>query len=246
MRTLTPLFWPARPRINKTISLYSLPLRFYVGQLALLTALGVLFTWLSRTETLDRWLTQMWFDAATGDFPWQDNHWLDLLNHRLAKYCAIAVAVGSLLYGVIRRHPRWVMVAVLMGLGAAVVGILKAISHHSCPWDLVEYGGKALSYPLFGAVPDGSGPGRCFPGGHASSGFMMMGLWFGLKREHPGYARLALAAGIVLGLAMGFGQVMRGAHFFTHNLWAGWWVWLTQVVTWGVTTTLMNKEPATL
>ncbi|RRA38556.1 phosphoesterase, partial [Cronobacter sakazakii] len=57
---------------------------------------------------------------------------------------------------------------------------------------------------------------------------------------------LALAAGIALGLAMGFGQVMRGAHFFTHNLWAGWWVWLTQVVTWGVTTTLMNKEPATL
>ncbi|RRA45628.1 phosphoesterase, partial [Cronobacter sakazakii] len=29
-------------------------MRFYVGQLALLTALGVLFTWLSRTETLDR------------------------------------------------------------------------------------------------------------------------------------------------------------------------------------------------
>ncbi|EIV2968520.1 phosphatase PAP2 family protein [Cronobacter sakazakii] len=246
MRTLSPLFWPARPRINKTISLYSLPVRFYVGQLALLTALGVLFTWLSHTETLDRWLTQMWFDAAAGNFPWQDNPWLDLLNHRLAKYCAIAVAVGSLLYGVIRRHPRWMMVAVLMGLGAAVVGILKATSHHSCPWDLVEYGGKALSYPLFGAVPDGSGPGRCFPGGHASSGFMVMGLWFGLKREHPGYARLALAAGIALGLAMGFGQVMRGAHFFTHNLWAGWWVWLTQVATWGVTTTLMNKEPATL
>ncbi|CCK06323.1 Putative membrane protein [Cronobacter sakazakii 696] len=45
---------------------------------------------------------------------------------------------------------------------------------------------------------------------------------------------------------MGFFFHRRGAHFFTHNLWAGWWVWLTQVATWGVTTTLMNKEPATL
>lgn len=28
---------------------------------------------------------------------------------------------------------------------------------------------------------------------------------------------------------MGFGQIMRGAHFLTHNLWAGWWVWVKPV-----------------
>ena len=67
--------------------------------------------------------------------------------------------------------------ALLMGLGALVVGALKSMSHHSCPWDLVEYGGKAVSYPLFSAIPADSGPGRCFPGGHASSGFMVMGLF---------------------------------------------------------------------
>ncbi|PPS58283.1 hypothetical protein CRX72_12715 [Pantoea sp. BRM17] len=37
--------------------------------------------------------------------------------------------------------------------------------------------------------------------------------------------------GVALGLLMGFGQVMRGAHFFSHNLWAGWWVWLAQLLT---------------
>jgi membrane-associated PAP2 superfamily phosphatase len=61
-----------------------------------------------------------------------------------------------------------------MGLGALVVGALKSISHHSCPWDLVEYGGKAVSYPC-SARPGRQRSGRCFPGGHASSGFMVMG-----------------------------------------------------------------------
>jgi hypothetical protein len=94
-----------------------------------------------------------------------------------------------------------------------VVGVLKSVSHHSCPWDLVEYGGKAMSYPLFSAVPADSGPGRCFPGGHASSGFMVMGLFFAFWRERPRLAWSFVALGVVLGLAMGYGQVMRGAHF---------------------------------
>lgn len=76
---------------NKTKRLYRLPPRFYGYQLFVLIALAVLFTWLSRDETLDKWITGFWYDAATQSFPLQKNHLLDLLNHRLAKYIAIAL-----------------------------------------------------------------------------------------------------------------------------------------------------------
>ncbi|WP_016603436.1 phosphatase PAP2 family protein, partial [Yersinia pestis] len=95
--------------------------------------------------------------------------------------------------------------------------------------DLVEYGGKALNYVLMDTAPPGAGPGHCFPGGHASSGFAVMALFFLFYPERPRLAMLCWFAGIGLGMLMGFGQIMRGAHFLTHNLWAGWWVWLSQL-----------------
>lgn len=232
--------------VIKTKSLYRLSPRFYLCQFFILVLLAVVFTWLSRDESLDRWITGFWFDAVNHRFPMQKNHLLDVINHRLLKDIVIAGGVMALIYGLIRRRSRLVTVAVLFGLGAVTVGILKATSHHSCPWDLVEYGGKAISYPLFGAIPDGSGPGRCFPGGHASSGFAAMALFFLFYRERPTLAWWCLAGGIALGLLMGYGQVMRGAHFFSHNLWAGWWVWLTQIVVYGIVSTWIVKEPKSL
>lgn len=67
---------------NKTKRLYRLPTRFYGYQLFVLIALAVVFTWLSRNEALDRWITGFWYDAATQTFPLQKDHLLDLLNHR--------------------------------------------------------------------------------------------------------------------------------------------------------------------
>lgn len=83
---------------------------------------------------------------------------------------AIALAAASLIYGAYKRNARLVTAALLMGLGALVVGVLKSISHHSCPWDLVEYGGKAVSYPLFSAVPADSGPDAAFPAATPQAG----------------------------------------------------------------------------
>ena len=232
----------SKSQTTKTKPLYRLPARFYGYQLLALGVLAVLFTWLSRDEMLDRWITGFWFDAATHRFPLQQNPLLDLLNHRLAKYITIALAAVALIYGAYRRNAPLVTGALLMGLGTLVVGILKSMSHHSCPWDLVEYGGKAVSYPLFGSAPVDSGPGRCFPGGHASSGFMVMGLFFAFWRERPRLAWGFVAVGIIFGLLMGYGQVMRGAHFFSHNLWAGWWVWFSQVLAYGLVSAWFAKE----
>lgn len=50
---------------------------------------------------MDHWF---WYDAATQSFPLQKDHLLDLLNHRLAKYIAIALGAVALLYGAYKRN----------------------------------------------------------------------------------------------------------------------------------------------
>ncbi|EMU16832.1 hypothetical protein ABNIH16_20160, partial [Acinetobacter baumannii ABNIH16] len=36
--------------------------------------------------------------------------------------------------------------------------------------------------------------------------------------------------GILLGFMMGWAQMMRGAHFLSHNLWTGWVVWAINIL----------------
>lgn len=137
----------------KTTALYSLPTSFYRWQVFGLLISGLVFLWLSRNEQLDWAISNYWYDAASGHFPWQNNYWLDLINHRLLKQIVIVGAVLTLFWGIYRRSARLIVSMLLLGIGPLVVGILKATSAHSCPWDLIEYGGKAMSFPLFGAVP---------------------------------------------------------------------------------------------
>lgn len=243
----------ATPRLNnvsttptiKTNSLYSLPLTFYFWQVFGLVISGLLFLWLSRNEQLDWLISNYWFDPVGQNFPLEHNYWLDLLNHRLLKIAIISAAVVTLLWGIYRRNGRIVISMLLFGIGPLVIGILKATSAHSCPWDLVEYGGKSLSYVLMGTAPVGAGPGHCFPGGHASSGFAVMALFFLFYPERPRLATLCWLVGVTLGMLMGFGQIMRGAHFLTHNLWAGWWVWLSQLTLFWMISGYYNRNKGT-
>ncbi|WP_373887845.1 phosphatase PAP2 family protein [Massilia sp. BSC265] len=65
-------------------------------------------------------------------------------------------------------------------------------------------------------------PGHCLPAGHASSALWLVSLvvvWL------PGPGRRAGRAccvALVPGLALGWMQQMRGAHFLTHTLWSAW------------------------
>nr|WP_142011564.1 phosphatase PAP2 family protein [Serratia fonticola] len=226
----------------RTGALYSLSASFYRWQALGLMVTGLLFIWLSRNEQWDWAISNVWYDAVSHRFPWQNNHWLDLINHRLLKISVIAGAVLALLWGIYRRNTRLIVTMLLVGIGPLVVGILKATSAHSCPWDLLQYGGKAMSFPLFGTPPAIPGPGHCFPGGHASSGFALMALFFLFYPQRPRLAYWCWLGGFALGMLMGFGQIMRGAHFLSHNLWAGWWVWFSQLaVYWWVSGKFCRK-----
>lgn len=57
------------------------------------------------------------------------------------------------------------------------------------------------------------------PGGHASSGFSLLALFFLLRDKRPRSARAALLFALGLGAAFSLGRMMQGAHFLSHNLW---------------------------
>ena len=217
-------------RAARPVTLASRVLRRTAWQLASAAALAVLFLVLEYDTRLDDAVTRLFYSDALQAFPLQNSVWLDWLNHRLAKY-AVAVSVLWLLYSSLRRRDsRRAFTAGMMMLATAAVSSLKARSAHSCPWDMAAYGGSAEHFPTLAVTPLNAGPGHCFPGGHASAGFALMALYFYWQTSHPGRARMALWGGVLAGMLMGLGQVARGAHFLSHNLWSGWVVWLVCVL----------------
>ncbi|MEE2028429.1 hypothetical protein DIKCMJMK_02308 [Shewanella oneidensis] len=96
----------------------------------------------------------------------------------------------------------------------------KSISHMTCPWDVIEFGGRMIHSSLFERLPEGAEFGQCFPGGHSSGGFAWVASYYVLKQCHRRYAKFGLLFGIGLGAIFGLAQELRGAHFISHDLWS--------------------------
>ncbi len=154
--------------------------------------------------------------------------------HDRAKQAVIALGVlaigGLLLSFVHRRWAAWRLtlgyLVLAMGLSTAVVAPLKTITGVHCPWDLSRYGGSQTYSPLLGDRAPSLKAGRCWPGGHASSGFTFFALYFLLRDRRPRLAKLALAGAFALGAALSLVRMMQGAHFLSHNLWTALFDWL--------------------
>lgn len=178
------------------------------------------------------------FGSASG-FALQHSRWLEQLLHDDVQALARAVAVLLLVLAVwplgpLRRLALRERLGLASGivLAALAVAVVKHFSTTSCPWELQPFGGVAryVSHWRWG-VPDG-GSGHCFPAGHASTGFAFVAAWFWLQARMPRAARACLLASLALGLGLGLVQVARGAHYFSHVLWAGWLCWITGGLWW--------------
>ncbi len=170
--------------------------------------------------------------GASG-FPLRDHWLLAAVVHeggrRLAWALALALCLGVWWpFGALQRlsQAERLYFAVSTLLAALVISLLKAGSATSCPWDLTDFGGLAHYASHWSLLPDG-GPGRCFPAGHASSGFCFLGGYFAFRRADPARARAWLVGAALGGLLFGLGQQLRGAHFMSHTLWTGWICWVT-------------------
>lgn len=138
-----------------------------------------------------------------------------------------------------RRDRTWMLGA--MWLSPIAISVLKSFSHTSCPWDLAEFGGSAqyVSHWLWG-VSDGGG-GRCFPAGHASTGFAFLALAVWLRTVSRPAAWLALVVVLIVGFGLGWVQQVRGAHYLSHTLWTGWLCWATALAVFWLSTYIHQR-----
>jgi membrane-associated PAP2 superfamily phosphatase len=189
--------------------------------------------------SLDATVSGWFYDPASGAFPLRYNAVLETVSHQWAKQlvifiagCAIALFLLSFVLpelGPLRRP--LLFLALAMTLAPLAVALLKAASARHCPWSLLQYGGFAPHLGLFDAAPAGFEAGKCFPAGHASTGFCLMAFhFFGRALRLPRLERWGLHGGMIAGFALGLGRVAQGAHFLSHVLWAGVVCWTVIVI----------------
>jgi membrane-associated PAP2 superfamily phosphatase len=224
---------------------------------------GILLAFLYPSTGLDTLLIKPFYDSHVLAFPLKEDVFLVKVMHQGLKNLMIVISLmmlGLWFFGlkilksaspsknsnswIQTYHRQFLWVFVAMVISTSIISILKHISNHACPWDLLFYGGTQPLIPLFGNLPIGAVPGHCFPGGHASGGFALIAIYFGFRDSLPKLAKVGLILGLVLGFAMGWGQMMRGAHFMSHNLWTAWVVWvilLAQYLLWPPKSFTINK-----
>lgn len=190
----------------------------------------VLIFFLARYTALDHALTGLFYDPVAQRFPLKDQALWAVVMHTGLKYLSIGIWLALLgAWLALRRRPSWRRYRTAAGftlwvapLAALVVSSLRAVSPHSCPWDLSLFGGTAEYFRFLDAVPPNAGAGRCAPSGHAAAGFAWFAGYFAARGVSRTLARSALSLALALGVLTGLTQLARGAHFLSHVLLTAW------------------------
>jgi membrane-associated PAP2 superfamily phosphatase len=200
----------------------------FIGVPVLLMALLMVF----EPVSLDLWIADHLYIHGVG-FIGKKSFFLEDILHDRVKQALYTVPVLALL-GLIASYckfsfiPTWLkshrreMICILlaMGISTGIMPPLKRATAVQCPWSLDRYGGvehySSLMSPRAPAVKN---KGLCWPGGHASAGFSFLAFFFLFRDKNATKAKKALIFAITLGSVLGFGRMLQGAHFLSHNVW---------------------------
>ena len=198
--------------------------RFFLeSSLLLLISFLVIFFLFPVGGQIDLNLIQPWV-SSDGSFPLKGDWALAKLNHTYVKQVLTAVYLSFFVLWCASfkieklKAKRWqygYFFAVSM-LCTCVIGLIKAHAAHACPWAMTTATSTGFIWNFSATA------GHCFPGGHASTGFALITGFFIFRLDQKKLAWFYLFSALILGFAMGWAQMMRGAHFLSHNLWTAW------------------------
>ena len=192
---------------------------------------GLLIWWLFWQWPIDAWTIAPFYQAGRAQpFAWREHWALAKLSHHTVKHVVILIGVVLFVawlasfYRARLQAWRWPAAYVLLAMmfSPSVIGLLKSLSAHACPWNLSAYGGSSIEFALFAPVPEHVGTGKCLPAGHSAGGFSLFAFYFVARQAGLKHAPLYACAALLLGMSMGLAQMMRGAHFLSHNVWSAW------------------------
>jgi membrane-associated PAP2 superfamily phosphatase len=207
--------------------------RFFYSCLSGFFLVALVLVYIGLRTDIDLRLSDWMFDPALRIFPSENTWFAAVFMHRWVKYFFIALGLVLTAFLAIDlsrtkklltadQRRKIVVIVLAFFTVPLVIGLMKSQSIHHCPWNVNRYGGFAPYLRIFDELPRNIKAGHCFPAGHASSALWIAAFcvfWF------PRQPRAALAAFFLLltpGLALGWVQQMRGAHFLTHTLWSAW------------------------
>ncbi|MGQ5523837.1 phosphatase PAP2 family protein [Chitinimonas sp. PSY-7] len=201
--------------------------REWIGMALVATLLLLVF----ELTPLDLWFADPYYRA--GRFIGAGNWWLEVFSHRWVKSFVVLVAlIVWIRLGMSWMHTRWSLdrrrwlaVGVAMLLAPLAVSILKHTTGKHCPWDMSRYGGVLPYTALLESPPAGAPRGQCFPAGHASTGFALFAFVLFWRGRDQRRAWLVWSLAFCMGMVLGWGQQLRGAHFLSHTLWSAWLCW---------------------
>lgn len=201
--------------------------RLWVPELAVLLAVAAasiaLFAW----TDLDVETARPYFRAGEAN-PWplaQETLWAVLYGAAPWVTASLALAGIAALVAGFRRPAlrRWrtygtfILLSVALGPGLVVNGVLKDHWGRPRPRQIEEFGGL---YPYVPPVLVAETPGRSFPCGHCSVGYLYALGWWIWRRSHPRRAAVSLATGLAAGTLLGLGRLAAGGHFLSDAIWA--------------------------
>ncbi|WP_227611123.1 MULTISPECIES: phosphatase PAP2 family protein [unclassified Acinetobacter] len=177
--------------------------------------------------SLDQMLSLPWVNHS--GYYLRENQFLVKFGHEFLKNLVIIIAMIHVVlwikfifqksFSPLRSITGVVVIGMMISI--SVIGIFKSQSVHACPWTLLRVHANHIDWLKSLHVH-----GKCFPGGHASAGFSLLILYFAYRPFYPKLARYGLILALVMGSLMSTVQMVRGAHFLSHNLWSFWWSWL--------------------
>ncbi|KAA0968055.1 phosphatase PAP2 family protein [Pseudomonas sp. ANT_H12B] len=218
--------------VSTTVRPASRPLNFRVC-LGVPAVAAIILVLLELTS-LDMDLAKLFYDPVAGDFIGRHSYLLENILHDRAKQVVIAFSVLAI-FGFIASFYVDKLKPIKRELGCLVLSLalatsfvtpVKAVTAVQCPWSLEQFGGHETYSELLSPRPHTEKPGRCWPGGHAATGFTLFALFFMLRDRRPKLARKAFVLAFALGSVFSISRMMQGAHFFSHNVWTAIFCWL--------------------
>lgn len=121
------------------------------------------------------------------------------------------------------------LITLVLGAGIVVHLLLKQFWGRPRPRQLIEFGGFAnfqpFWMPLTEVTPE---PGRSFPCGHCTMGFVFFAFCLiGKRLDSQGIFWTGIALVFTLGVGMSLMRIMQGGHFFSDTLAAALIMWLS-------------------
>ncbi|MCJ1884250.1 phosphatase PAP2 family protein [Pseudomonas sp. LA21] len=143
------------------------------------------------------------------------------------------VRVAPVLRWFVAHRRDFIFLVVSIAITTGMVHYFKSHTSVWCPVETTLYGGvheKREWFENFSLLHE-AGEGRCWPGGHASSGFTLLALYFVARRYRWQHARKLFIAVMTIGMIYGTTRVPQGWHFVSHTFWSAILVWLTMLGT---------------